>query len=509
MAYVNPVKTLANSDDSITQSEMNELIKCKYDARYFIENYVKVQHPTRGAVLFKFYPYQKRVLGDLLSTNKNIILQPRQSGKTVLIVAYCLWLTIFNDDFSIGVAAHKGSGAKEIISRLKYAYESLPHWMKPAVSSYNVHDVEFDNGSSIVSQTTTENTFRGLSFSFLYLDEFAFVKPLIASEFWTSILPSLTAGGVNAGRMIITSTPNGSEGKFAELWVEAERGANGFQSIKVRNEEIPFREKDSGFKEEMLKTMSKSKYLQEYDCAFISDKGTLIQSSVLESLVPLEPIIDEDSFKLFREIDGRRLGISVDVGEGINQDYSVINCFDIDTLEQVCVYSTNYENPSDFTRSLIRFLEQMMDDGCKEIYYTVEGNPIGQTILRLLENSTHSILHECTLVSENEKRDGILMTSLSKRKGCALLKDMIEQNKLKIADSALISELKFFVRSGNSYKAETGVHDDLVMSVVIFCLMMDEISYMDDMVHDAMNSFDAIACIDHDTAHDSPMPMVF
>ena len=55
--------------------------------------------------------------------------------------------------------------------------------------------MEFENGSRIVSATTTGNTGRGMSISLLYCDEFAFVNPNIAEEFWTSISPTLATGG--------------------------------------------------------------------------------------------------------------------------------------------------------------------------------------------------------------------------------------------------------------------------------------------------------------------------
>jgi hypothetical protein len=77
-----------------------------------------------------------------------------------------------------------------------------------------------------------------MSISLLYCDEFAFVQPNIAEEFWTSISPTLATGG----RAIITSTPNSDEDTFATIWKQAENkfdehgneqelGSNGFHSF--------------------------------------------------------------------------------------------------------------------------------------------------------------------------------------------------------------------------------------------------------------------------------------
>ena len=50
-------------------------------------------------------------------------------------------------------------------------------------------------------------------------DEFAFVRPTIAADFWTSITPTLATGG----KCIITSTPNSDEDQFAQIWKSANK----------------------------------------------------------------------------------------------------------------------------------------------------------------------------------------------------------------------------------------------------------------------------------------------
>ena len=44
------VKT-PSDDDSVSDLEVEELIKCATNANYFIQNYVKVQHPTLGCII--------------------------------------------------------------------------------------------------------------------------------------------------------------------------------------------------------------------------------------------------------------------------------------------------------------------------------------------------------------------------------------------------------------------------------------------------------------------------
>jgi hypothetical protein len=125
---------------------------------------------------------------------------------------------MFIPDATVLVAAHKFTGAQEIMSRIRYAYELCANHIRCGVKSYNKQSIEFDNGSRIIAQTTTETTGRGLSLSLLYADEFAFVEPNIAVEFWTSISPTLATGG----KAIITSTPNSDEDQFANIYIPSQ-----------------------------------------------------------------------------------------------------------------------------------------------------------------------------------------------------------------------------------------------------------------------------------------------
>ena len=90
------------------------------------------------------------------------------SHNTVTAAGYLLWYAMYVPDSTILVAANKFSGAQEIMQRVRYAYENCALHMKAGVTTYNKGSIEFDTGSRIVSQATTENTGRGMSISLLY-----------------------------------------------------------------------------------------------------------------------------------------------------------------------------------------------------------------------------------------------------------------------------------------------------------------------------------------------------
>ena len=63
---------------------------------------------------------------------------------------------------------------------------------------------------------------------------------------------------------------------------------------------------------------------------------------------------------------------------------------------------------------------------------------------------------------------GILTDKKIKRIGCSTFKTLVEEKKLLIPDSDIISEISTFIQVGTSYEADEGYHDDLVMPLVLF-----------------------------------------
>ena len=63
---------------------------------------------------------------------------------------------------------------------------------------------------------------------------------------------------------------------------------------------------------------------------------------------------------------------------------------------------------------------------------------------------------------------GIEINRRSKRLGCSALKDLLENNKLKVVDEQSILEISTFEAKGQTFEASTGNNDDLVMNLVMF-----------------------------------------
>src|SRR6056300_1484098 len=287
----------AYKKEKYTDEQLTEFAKCadpKTGVFYFMNNHFNIQHPTQGRMQYKAYEYQHKLLDVYHNYRFNINMLPRQTGKSTTAAGYLLWYAMFVPDSVILIAAHKYAGAQEIMQRIRYAYELCPNHIRAGVTSYNKGSIDFDNGSRIVAQATTDNTGRGMSITLLYCDEFAFVRPSIAREFWTSITPTLATGG----KAIITSTPNSDDDQFALIWKQAnkninaqgeetELGVNGFKPFRSYWKEQPGR--DDKWAEEIKAQLGDDRFAREIGCEFSIADETLINPNTLIMLESVEP----------------------------------------------------------------------------------------------------------------------------------------------------------------------------------------------------------------------------
>jgi hypothetical protein len=416
-------------------------------------------------------------------------MMPRQTGKTTSAAGYLLWFAMFQTDKTILIAAHQYSGAQEIMQRIRYAYEMCPMWLKPGVESYNQGNIDFENKSRIVARATTEKTGRGMSLSMLYLDEFAFVRPTIAKEFWTSISPTLATGG----KCIITSTPNSDEDQFAVIWKEAnkkideygnttELGKNGFSPFKAHWREHPDRD-DTWAAEERAK-IGEERFRREHELEFIIDEETLINSLKLASLEPVDPLYKTGQVRWFKKpTRGHIYVTALDPSLGTGGDPSAIQVFEADTTTQVAEWKHNRTAIPEQIKLLADINKAIYDEiGNKDnIYYSLENNTIGEAALISLaeygeENIFGTMLSEPKALGNARRyRRGFNTTNKSKLAACSKFKNLLENNKLKIFSVNLISELKTFVASGGSYAAKLGEHDDLVMACLLIIRMLQHL----------------------------------
>lgn len=491
-----------------SEDEIENLAKCNdpdLGPEYFIRNFFYIQHPTRGQMLFEPFEFQVRLLQSYHGFRFNVNMMPRQTGKTTTAAGYLLWYAMFVPDSTILIAAHKYTGAQEIMQRIRYAYELCPDYLRAGVTSYNKGSIEFDNGSRIVSATTTENTGRGMSISLLYCDEFAFVPPNIATEFWTSISPTLATGG----KAIITSTPNSDEDQFAIIWTEANKnfdeygnasdvGINGFHPFKAHWSEHP--ERDEDWANQERSRIGEERFRREHECEFIIFDETLINSITLTELKGIEPIMKMGQTRWYDTVKkDKTYLISLDPSLGTGGDYAAIVVFELPGMIQVAEWQHNNTPVQQQVRILKEICKYISDQtltasASPKVYYSLENNTLGEAALVAIselgeENIPGLFLSEPIRKGHVRKfRKGFNTTHNAKISACSKLKQLVETNAIQIRSKVLISQLKAFIARGTTFAAKSGESDDLVMSLLLAIRMLVVLSDWDPSVYDLLRN---------------------
>ena len=462
-----------------TLEKQEEYKKCKEDPIYFCRNYMKIVSLDDGIVPFELYSYQETMIDSFINNRMTIVATARQAGKTVAIVGFALHYILFNSDKNIGIIANKGDTARKILGRVQKAYELLPDWIQQGVLEWNKGSFILENGSGIFAGSTTSDSIRGSSLNVLLIDEAAFVSGW--NEFYTSTFPVITQG--KNTKVVLVSTPNGLN-HFYSIWTNALEGKNNYNPIKVMWDEVPGR--DQKWYDETLAGLNGDleKFEQEFCVEFMGSSGTLINGATLKSLVQKNPLISKDGLTQFELAQsGHSYVISADVSEGKGQDYSAFHVLDITKMPyvQVCTYRNNMVTPLDYA-SIIHLTAKLYNNAT----ILVENNSVGGQVANSLyydfdceniictENAGAAGRRISSGFSSNTIERGVRMTTSVKRIGCSMLKLLVEQQQLIINDFHTIEELSRFSKKGNSYEAESGAHDDLVMGLVSFAWMSDQ-----------------------------------
>ena len=505
----NPLLKKVGVQHPYTQEEAEEYAKCAMDPVYFAMNYIKIVNVDEGLIPFKMWDFQKEMIKVYHDNRFSITKCPRQVGKTTTSVAYLLWSTIFTDSQSVAVLANKGSLARDILAKYQLAYENLPMWLQQGVVTWNKGNVELENGSKIIAASTSSSAIRGGSFNIVFLDEFAFVPNNIAEEFFNSVYPVISSG--KTSKIIIVSTPNGMN-LFYKLWMDAIGKKNGYKPFEIHWSMVPGR--TEAWKEETIRNTSLRQFQQEFETEFLGSSNTLISGYKLAQLRYIDAIAEHDLMKIYEhpiKTDGikyvkdRLYCIVVDVSEGKNLDSSAFSVIDISDLpyKQVATYKSSSITPLLFPTVIYNAARYYND-----AYVLVEINNTPQIADTLHADLEYENLWK--VFTGNKKPQqlsagfargvqlGLKMSPQVKKIGTSNLKTLIEGDKLLINDFATYSELTTFVETKNTFAAEQGANDDLVMGLVMFAWATTQPYFKEIVAHDLrkqvqlenMNQFD-------------------
>ena len=469
----NPLLKQRGVQIDFTKEQVAEIIKCSNDPEYFLENYIKVISLDDGIVPFIPYPFQRNLIDSFHNNRFSICKLPRQSGKSVTVTAYLIHQAIFRDNINIAILANKRETSFELMQKLQTSYENLPKWLQQGVLAWNKGSIELENGSRITASSTSSSAVRGFSYNIVMLDEFAFVPTNVAEDFFSSVYPTISSG--KSTKVIIVSTPNGMN-HFYKLWNDAEKGRNSYRPTEAHWSEVPGR--DDAWKQETIANTSEQQFQQEFECDFIGSAGTLIAGAKLKSLTYNDPITSSGGLDIYEQpIPGHEYLMTVDVSRGMKLDFSAFLLFDITTYPHklVAKYRNNTIKPMLFPDIITQVAKKY-----NKAWILCEVNDIGDQVASII---FYDMEYENLLMTSMRGRAGqvlghgfsggktqlgLKMAKAPKKLGCSNLKQMVESDKVLFNDFQIINELTTFVEKRDSFSAEDGCHDDLVMCMVIY-----------------------------------------
>ena len=475
----NPNLKKVGTEIQFSKDQIKEYLKCKEDPVYFAMTYIKIISLDEGIVPFNMWDFQQELIESFHENRFNIAKLPRQTGKSTTCVSYLLHYILFNDNVNVGILANKLSTARDLLGRLQLAYEQLPMWLQQGIVVYNKGSMELENGSKILAASTSASAVRGMSFNIIFLDEFAFIPNHIAEQFFSSVYPTITSG--TSTKVIIISTPNGMN-HFYKLWVDAQKGRNGYAWNEVHWSKVPGR--DAKWKETTIANTSERQFTQEFECEFLGSVDTLITASKLRTLTYDDVLTSNGSLDVYEQpISNHDYIICVDVSRGLAQDYSAFVVIDITHApwRLVAKYRDKDVRPMLFPNIIFNVATNY-----NKAYVLTEVNDIGEAVsASLFYDLEYENVLMCAMrgragqivgqgFSGNKVQMGVKMSKTVKAQGCSNLKTLIEDDKLLVKDYNIVSELTTFIQVKQSFEADEGYNDDLVMCLVIFAWLVQQ-----------------------------------
>ena len=453
-----------------------EYKKCLVDPIYFMKKYVKIQHPIRGTVNFDLYEFQEKTLTDLVDHDFNIILKSRQMGISTLTAAYSLWLMVFHKDKNVLCISINQETSKEIVTRVRFANDNLPSWLKVKEQEDNRLSLRLTNGSQIKAVSSAGTSGRSSALSLLIIDEAAFIDNI--EEIWLSAQYTLSTGG----RAIMLSTPNGVGNFFHQTWIKAEAKENKFNTIRLPWYLHP--ERDQTWRDKQTELSGVKGAAQECDCDFSTTGNGIVDAATIDfykqSKVkePIEMRGMDHGYWIWEYPDySRNYIVSADVARGDGADYSAFQVLDVESLTQVAEYKGQI-GTKDYGNMLVSVATEY-----NNALLIVENANIGWAVLqqiidRQYPNTFYSsadlqyvdVERQLTnKVNRDEKKMIPGFTNSQKTRPLLIskLETYFRERSVEVRSLRFLDELSVFIWDGNKVAAMKGYNDDLVMAMSI------------------------------------------
>jgi len=270
-----------------------------------------VQYAEWHPVVFAYFMLGKRMrmyqafaIDQILENPKSALCWARRLGKSTIVALLSFWMTYFNkypknsmEKFTVaGLVSKENDAAKKLLANVKSLiwdgdmrwynitkntpHEEKNHFSKKLTEPTNAEQITWANKSVIKSFPPTKKV-KGWGFSFLFIDEIAYLDPKEEEPdafYSLTCVPTLADCG---GKMCIASTPCGQSGLFYNLFDPDEKLGTDFFRVQftweINRESETYVAMVLAEKENLRRQGKEAYYRQEYEAEF-----TVVQSSFYE-----------------------------------------------------------------------------------------------------------------------------------------------------------------------------------------------------------------------------------
>jgi len=475
-----------------------EWMKCARSFEYFAANYIEIRSLKHGAVKFKLYEFQQRVLREFETHRFNILRKFRQGGLTTLATLWSLWMCMFRTNKQILVISKtdmEAIKAGKIVKRaLDVIREDYP-FLYPRMGTESKHVTTFLDTKSEVEFGSSARA-RGQALHYVIIDEAAFIQNM--EDAWAGMYPTVATGG----NVIVISTVNGVGNWYERMYRDAEAARNDFNVVNIQYQEHPDY-RDEKWQRSMKANLGPRKWAQEFEGSFLDSGDSYLKADVLswadqetrdkrvlkrlfsewdsdQRLFELHPSDDPDlhtwekgALWIWQEpLDGHEYVVGVDAAEGVGDDgdNSAFQIFDMTTMDQVAEFCSNTCPPNVFAMILNQI----------GLYYNtalvaVENAGPGLAIIDKLQHSLYyeNLYYQRTRTTE---KAGIVSNRTTRPVLLETMQDYMQNHVVRICSTRLVRELETFIfdRSKKRAEAKKGEHDDLVMAFAIALYARDK-----------------------------------
>ena len=287
--------------DKITLAKAPSKAEAKHCTTYFARNFLGVTA----------YPWQHMFWRKIETHTKRLVVcTPRQIGKSIGCAVFALKAALFNtfpagvdNKTRVGIVSATDEQSKKLMDEIRRIMDvgddhvekitggKHKHYFTGQIdnsqqAANNKTAITFKNGNTIVCLPPTKKI-KGHSFAYVFVDEAAFVEH--DDVFFEYIEPTVSQTN---GYIIMTSTPNGQQGFFFDVFdPDDRRPTHEYDRLwlhwtMINNEEHKQRIKDK--KKFYEETGREKKFQQEYDALFTSQVGAYFDSQDVDNAISTE-----------------------------------------------------------------------------------------------------------------------------------------------------------------------------------------------------------------------------